>query len=81
MKLTRSLALYYQPFPPLGKLMHSLVRELADIGSQMPGGTDLASKDLTSKIGTPWLVRYVMMHLSWHQSYTELVSTSDATAS
>ena len=72
MKLTRSLALYDQPFPPLAKLMQSLDRELSHICGQMPGGADLSSLELSRLINTRWLPRHIMMHISWHQCWTDL---------
>ena len=72
MKLTRSLALYDQPFPPLAKLMQSLDRELSDIRSQMPGSSDMSSIELFRAVRTRWLSRHIMMHLSWHQCWTDL---------
>lgn len=72
MKLTRSLALYDQPFPPLAKLMQSLDRELSHIRSQMPGSSDMSSVELFRIVRTRWLSRHIMMHLSWHQCWTDL---------
>ena len=72
MKLTRSLALYDQPFQPLAKLIQSLDRELSHIRGQMPGSSDLSTLDLSRLIKTRWLPRHIMMHLSWHQCWTDL---------
>ena len=72
MKLTRSIALYDQPFPPLAKLMQSLDRELSHIGEQVVDSSKLSSLDISQLISSRWLPRHIMMHLSWHQCWTDL---------
>ena len=72
MKLMRSLALYNQPFAPLGKLIESLVSELAHIRNEMGIDTESFPHELARFINTPWISRHVLMHLSIHQCHTDL---------
>ncbi|KAF5520405.1 Arylsulfatase [Colletotrichum aenigma] len=72
MKLTRGVALCDQPFMPLAKLIGDFERDLAEIGSQMPDGTEFPLSQLEAHFNDRWLRRRLFMHVSFHQAHCDL---------
>lgn len=72
MKLNRSLSLYDTPFPQLSTVMHDFEQHLARIGAELPGGPALTAERISSLLGSPWLPRQVLVHLSFHHSQCDL---------
>ncbi|KAK1855543.1 hypothetical protein CCHR01_01867 [Colletotrichum chrysophilum] len=72
MKLTRGVALCDQPFMPLAKLIGDFERDLAEIGSQMPDGTEFPLSQLEVHFNDRWLRRRLFMHVSFHQAHCDL---------
>ncbi|KZL84479.1 mucin-desulfating sulfatase (n-acetylglucosamine-6-sulfatase) [Colletotrichum incanum] len=72
MKLTRGVALCDQPFPPLTKLIGDFERDLAEIGSLMPDGTNFSFSEIQAHYNDRWLRRRISMHISFHQAYCDL---------
>ncbi|KAF6795899.1 hypothetical protein CSOJ01_13318 [Colletotrichum sojae] len=72
MKLTRGVALCDQPFQPLTKLIGDFERDLAEIGSQMPDGTDFPLLQIEKHFDDRWLRRRLFMYVSFHQAHCDL---------
>ncbi|OTA68731.1 hypothetical protein K449DRAFT_151347 [Hypoxylon sp. EC38] len=72
MKLTRAVALCEQPYPLLTKLIRDFQQGLSEIGSLMPDGIELPLLRITELLGNPWLLRRVLVIISWHQSHCDL---------
>ncbi|WYZ46782.1 hypothetical protein EsH8_IX_001007 [Colletotrichum jinshuiense] len=72
MKLTRGVALCDQPFLPLTKLISDVERDLAEIGSLMPDGTEFSLSQIQSHFSDRWLRRRMFMHISFHQAHCDL---------
>ncbi|KAH0598359.1 hypothetical protein MHUMG1_03657 [Metarhizium humberi] len=72
MKMNRGIALYDEPFPQLSRLIADIERDLYIIGSRMSHGTEFGPSQITKILETPWLPRYVLMHLSWHQCHCDI---------
>ncbi|RNJ55318.1 hypothetical protein D7B24_008748 [Verticillium nonalfalfae] len=72
MKLNRSVAPLDEPLPSLIKLIRHHQQSLSDIGTVMPEGTHLTETQTLGLLGSPWLPRRVLMHISWHQAHCDL---------
>ncbi|KAI0150085.1 hypothetical protein F4776DRAFT_191779 [Hypoxylon sp. NC0597] len=72
MKLTRAVALCEQPYPLLTKLIRDFQQGLSEIGSLMPDGIELPLLRITELLGNPWLLRRILVIISWHQSHCDL---------
>ncbi|KAL3294597.1 extracellular sulfatase Sulf-2 [Colletotrichum asianum] len=72
MKLTRGVALCDQPFMPLSKLIGDFERDLSEIGSQMPDGTEFPLSQIEAHFNDRWLRRRLFMHVSFHQAHCDL---------
>ncbi|TDZ35550.1 putative sulfatase [Colletotrichum spinosum] len=72
MKLTRGVAMCDQPFLPLTKLVGDFERDLAEIASQMPNGTDFPLSQIQMHFKDRWLRRRIFMHVSFHQAHCDL---------
>lgn len=71
-KLTRSLSVYDAPFPQLPGLMQGFEQHLEQVGRELPNGPHLTADHITQLLNTPWLSRQVLVHLSYHQAYSDL---------
>ncbi|GKT67087.1 mucin-desulfating sulfatase [Colletotrichum tofieldiae] len=72
MKLTRGVALCDQPFLPLTKLVGDFERDLAEVGSSMPNGTNFSFSEIQAHFNDRWLRRRMFMHISFHQAHCDL---------
>lgn len=71
-KLTRSLSVHDTPFPQLPGLMQGFEQHLEQVGRELPNGLQLTSARISQLLGTPWLARQVLVHLSFHQAHADL---------
>ena len=72
MKLNRGVALCDQPFPLLTKVIYDVERDLREIGSRMPSGTNLSVDEISGLLDNPWLPRRILVLISWHQCHCDL---------
>ncbi|KAI1771210.1 hypothetical protein F4818DRAFT_215905 [Hypoxylon cercidicola] len=72
MKLTRGVALCEQPYPLLTNLINDFERGLSEIRSMMPDAVELPLVRIANMMGNPWLLRRVLVQISWHQSHCDL---------
>ncbi|KAF3763971.1 hypothetical protein M406DRAFT_51556, partial [Cryphonectria parasitica EP155] len=71
-KLTRSLSVYDASFPQMASVMRDFEQHLERVGSDLPGGPALTADHISQLVGTPWLARRILVHLSFHQCYCDL---------